>query len=259
MEKESKKKTVRVAALGLIFCSTMQLMLPVAAQEKNSDKARSEKEDVSVVSSQAFLEDHPDMHGRLLGMNALRGGKYERAADYFLRGARYGDKQSQAMYAEMLWVGRGVPKDRVAAYVWMDLAAERGYQMFLVFRERYWAGLDEAEQQRALVIGEPIYAEYGDKVAKPRLERMLRRAQRSVTGSRTGFTANLQVIIPGLNGDQYIDGSDFYDPKYWEPEQYWRWQAEAIEGAKAGKVIVGDLKHTEDGEVPPKDQKDSDD
>ncbi len=60
----------------------------------------------------------------------------------FLRAARYADKPSQAMIAQMLWNGDGVPVDRVMAYVWADLAAERGYPAFIATREKFWSELN---------------------------------------------------------------------------------------------------------------------
>ncbi|MBE2211509.1 MAG: sel1 repeat family protein [Xanthomonadaceae bacterium] len=197
-----------------------------------------------IINSEAFLSSHPDLMNRMRGMQALERGEPERAAIYFKRAAWYADKQAQAIYAEMLWDGRGVPQDRSAAYAWMDLAAERQYKLILRFRERYWSALSETERQRALEVGRQVYAEYGDEIAQPRLEKVLRRAARNVTGSRTGFVGALTIVIPGPGEGTVIDGSTFYDKRYWEPAQYWKWQKEVVEGVKEGKVIVGDLLKT---------------
>lgn len=199
-----------------------------------------------VLSSETFLSDHPDMLNRKRAMEELERGKPESAAEYFKRSAHYADKQSQAAYAEMLWEGRGVPQDKAAAYAWMDLAAERNDEIFLVFRERYWNTLSEAERQQALAVGQEIYAQYGDDVAKPRIERVLKKALQKITGSRVGFVGNLTIMIPGMipgpGGMIAIDGAHYYDKRFWEPEQYWAWQKAVLESAKEGKVIVGDLK-----------------
>jgi hypothetical protein len=53
------------------------------------------------------------------------------------------------------------------AYIWMDLAAERMYHDFLVLREHYWARLDPLQQAQAIERGQQVYADYGDRVAKP--------------------------------------------------------------------------------------------
>ena len=198
-----------------------------------------------VMTSETFLSNHPDMLNRLRAMEALERGQPDQAAGYFRKAAHFADKQSQAAYAEMLWEGRGVPQDRPLAYAWMDLASERGFKVFLGFRERYWNALDEAERARAVAVGEEVYAEYGDAVAKPRMERVLRRAKRYMTGSRVGFVGAKRVIIPGPGGGIEIGGDQFYEKRFWEPRQYWHWQDEIVEGMRDGKVIVGDLKTRE--------------
>ena len=218
----------------------MMLALPLHAQEK---KARWEPtaRQQEVLSSHSFLEAHPDMLNRARAMEELKRGDDTRAAAYFRRAARYADKASQAGYAEMLWEGRGVERDRALAYAWMDLAAERGYELFLAFRERYWAELGEAERVRAVEVGQQVYAEFGDTVAKPRLEAVMRRASRNITGSRTGAVGALKIVIPGPGGGTVIDGTEFYDKQFWEPKRYWQWQAAVMDGVKEGRVIVGDL------------------
>lgn len=239
----------RCCALGMALL--LALLPALAAAQNKTQAAKSGRwqpnaREQEVLSSEAFLSDHPDMLNRLRAMEALKRGDRVRAANYFRRAAHYADKQSQAGYAEMLWEGRGVPQDRAAAYAWMDLAAERGYTLFLVFRERYWNALDEIERTRALEVGKGIYAEYGDDVAKPRLEKILRRASRNITGSRTGSVGALTIIIPGPGDGTVIDGRTFYDKRFWEPARYWQWQKEIVEKAKEGRVIVGDLQRTPD-------------
>ncbi|MBS7457102.1 tetratricopeptide repeat protein [Coralloluteibacterium stylophorae] len=195
-----------------------------------------------MLTSAGFLAAHPDLQWRNEGVRAWREGDRARALELFLRAAHYGDKASQAMVAEMYWLGEGVGRDRPRAYAWMDLAAERMYRRFLVRREQYWAELDEAERERALAVGEDIYADYGDAVAKPRLERVLARARRTVTGTRTGFVGTLQVQVVGPGGTPIvIDGARFYDPQYWEPERYWAWQDDVWQAPPKGRVTVGEL------------------
>lgn len=207
-----------------------------------------------------FLDSHPDLRFRLLAMGRYKEGRYEDALVYFKRSGRYADKLSQGMVAEMLWQGQGVPRDRALAYAWMDLAAERGYRRLLLLRERYWAELNEAERARALEEGRGIYAEYGDDVAQRRIATVLRRASKRMTGSRLGASAgtrNLQVWIPGPGavagtgaGDTnlyIVSGASFYEPKFWEPEQYqawhdtmWKWSEEQV-----GRVEVGELENAD--------------
>ena len=186
-----------------------------------------------------FLNHHPDLRYRVAGMRAMKERRYEDAFQYFRRAGFYADKPSQGMVAEMLWNGRGVARDRALAYAWMDLAAERGYRGFLGLRESYWAALTEAERARALAEGEAIYARFGDAAAKPRYEFQLRVGRRNLTGSRTGFNHGVQIEVPGPSGSQMVQGSKFYDERYWDAKKYWAWHDAVWMKPRIGKVSVG--------------------
>lgn len=203
-----------------------------------------------LMSNEAFLSGHPDLLHRLRGLEAYKAGKHQEAFVHFKRAALYADKPSQGMVAEMLWAGLGTPQDRVLAYIWMDLAAERGYRPFLAPRERYWGELDEAERTHALEEGKAVYAKYGDAAAQPRLDLALRRERLRATGSRTGFVGSVQIFIPGPNGMEQIDGSKFYDPKYWDPRQYRAWHDAVWTSPRQASVTVGAPEKIE-GDTPP--------
>ncbi|HWS25001.1 MAG TPA: hypothetical protein VN259_00380, partial [Xanthomonadales bacterium] len=96
----------------------------------------------AVATSEGFLQYHPDLRWRKIGLERYEQGKFDVALDAFVRSSRYADKGSQAMVAEMYWKGEGTDVDRARAYAWMDLAAERGYKDFLAVREHYWASLN---------------------------------------------------------------------------------------------------------------------
>jgi hypothetical protein len=188
-----------------------------------------------------FLEHHPDLHYRLLGLEAYDRRKFDDAFRFFRRAAFYADKPSQGMVAEMYWNGEGTPRDTALAYAWMDLAAERGYRGFIGLREGYWTQLDGAARERALREGEAIYARFGDAAAKPRYEFQLRVGRREMTGSRTGFNHGVRIDIPGPEGGQSIEGSRFYDERYWNASKYWAWQDRLWMKPRIGKVRSGDL------------------
>lgn len=216
-----------------------------------------------------FLDSHPDLRFRLLGLRHLQEGQHERARMFFHRAGRYADKMSLGMVAEMLWNGQGQAADRALAYAWMDVAAERGYRLFAVQRERYWSELDEAQRTRALQVGQDLLSEYGDAAAQPRIAAALRRAVKKVTGSRAGSTAgrNLEIWIPGPSGtavgdgqstDNFfiISGASFYEPQFWDPEQYQVWHDTMWEWSEsqAGRVTVGDLEIPDASQPEPPDQ-----
>lgn len=229
---------IRPATFATLCCV---FLLSAAPQRTHAQSAAPASTDALVMSSDSFLGSHPDLRYRMLGLESYKKGRFSEALTFFRRASRFADKPSQGMVAEMLWQGVGTAQDRPLAYAWMDLAAERGFEVMLINRERYWRDLSEAERPQALQAGEAVFADYGDDVAKPRLERILRAARRNVTGSRVGFTGNLTIIIPGPTGDITLDGSQFYQEKFWKPETYWQWQAESWKESPKGRVEVGPL------------------
>jgi len=236
----------------VLLCTLLALAAPVAFAQDGASEKEYHWGDETVMSTAGFLSAHPDIRWRGEGLDAYEAGKMDEAFAAFKRAARYADKPSQAMVAEMLWTGTGVPMDRPLAYAWMDVAAERAYIPFLSKREKYWNALSEAERARALEVGAPVYDEYRDDVAKERLDRLLRRAQRNVTGSRVGSVGALTIIIPGPGGiDMTIDGSKYYDEQYWEPEHYWAWQDSIWKDPPVGTVTVNPLEVVDEGEAQP--------
>ncbi len=136
--------------------------------------------------------------------------------------------------------------DRALAYAWMDLASERAYKDLLARREGYWNALSEVERERALQQGASIYAEYGDDVAKPRIEAVLRRARSKTTGSRLGAVGALRIqISDGAGGMMEVDGSQYYASKYWKPEEYFTWQEKTWVDLPRGQVEVGELESSD--------------
>ena len=194
--------------------------------------------------TEGFLSAHPDLRWRREGIRSLEKGEASIALQQFKRAARHADKPSQAMVADLYWRGEGVSRDRAEAYVWMDLAAERLYPDFVMFRERYWMQMSEAERASALERGEAVYAEYGDDVAKPRLERILSRERRKVTGSRAGFVGALTIIPntgPMAGTGMSLNAEQYYADKYWKPEAYWALHDALWREPAKGRADVGEL------------------
>jgi len=225
----------------------LALALPVAAPaappaKKAPAPLPSDPTEDPLMISAGFLNGHPDLRFRMLGMEKQRANDQAAAFTFFQRAGYYGDKVSQAMVAEMLWNGTGTAVNRPLAYVWMDLAAERGYKGFLELRERYWAALAEDERTQAINQGEAVYARFGDAAADPRLALAMRREQKRMTGSRTGFAGNVKILVPGPNGtSEQIDGTKFYDSRYWEPAQYRQWQDSIWSTPRVARVDVGSV------------------
>jgi len=230
-----------LSALVLLFAST------VAASA-----SRPTYDQQVTFASDGFLMFHPDINYRNVGLKALKDGFPEHARQSFLRAARYADKASQAALAEMYFTGNGIPQDRALGYAWMDLAAERAYPLFLAHRERYWSQLTDAERERAIEVGQAVYADYEDAIAKPRLERQLRRGKRQSTGSRVGVPLFLDVVglkgLPSRNVNfahgsrpPGVAGETYYSNTYWQPRAYWRWKDQIWAELPEGEVEVQPL------------------
>ena len=223
------------------------LVAPLSSAAKPQRLPADPTTDPAMIAA-GFLDGHPDLKYRKHGLAAYGEGRHQEALAHFRRAARYGDKPSQSMVAEMYWSGQATEQDRVLGYVWMDLAAERGYAVFVAMRERYWAELTRDERLRVAAAGEAVYAEFGDAVAQPRLATVLRRTSRNVTGSRTGMVGNVKIFIPGPGGIEddgmQIDGATFYHPRYWDPVQYQAWQDTIWMNPRLGTVSVGAVTST---------------
>jgi len=227
-------------AAGLLLLTSLFAPAAFAADKPAGSKPPPDPTEDALMMSAGFLSSHPDLRFRLNGQKQFNEGNYADAFSFFRRAAWYGDKPSQGMVAEMLWTGKGVAQDRPLAYAWMDLAAERGYEGFVTHRERYWSALDETERTRAIEVGQELYAQYGDAASEPRLTAVLRRERARQTGSRTGYTGSLKIYVPGPGGTyEQIDGSKYYDERYWDPKEYRALQDSIWARAYTGKVDVG--------------------
>lgn len=222
-----------------------------------ADGARAERSPLAVppelLAEEGFINSHPDLRWRERGRQEYVRGEFEAAAEYFRRAARHADKPSQAILGEMYWTGRGVARDPALAYVWMDLAAERGYRAFLGRREYLWSQLDAAQQARAVEAGQGLYAEFGDEAAKPRLERILLRGRMQATGSHISASERKLIVIteahatpgagPLTDASFAAMGSvgNFHADEYWVPELYWQMQDRYWRDLPMGEIIVQPL------------------
>lgn len=230
-----------------MYTAAFAAMLMAGAPASAGDTRPGGAEQRQVLLSEGFMAAHPDLRFRHEGVLALERGEPDHARELFRKAALHADKPSQAMLAELLWTGRGGPVDRPRGYAWMDIAAERGYPLFVAKREHYWSQLDAAGREAAVRVGAPLYDHYRDRVAKPRLERVLDRARRKATGSRVGSIGNMRIKIIGSNGrETIITGQNYYADAFWEPGAYWAWQDAEWSDPPAGSVDVRALEVVRD-------------
>lgn len=199
-------------------------------------------------------QGHPNERERYRGLKAYKTGRSVEAVDHFTRAASYADKYSQHYLSLMYWHGAGIDRDPVKAYIWSDLAAERGSRPLLAIREKIWGELDEEQRKQVEAQGSAYYDLYGDTVAKPKAESEIRRFARNMTGSRTGYSnQNIDILNGGpINGsfgnatpgmlaasvavNGGMDEKDMYGDERTRLARYWREQDMEL---NAGRVEVG--------------------
>jgi hypothetical protein len=169
-----------LACLGATFAA---FAAPPAANVPRLTDAGFMKLDAMEVS----VKGRPGEEARLAGLKSYGMGRYAQAAVQFKRAASFADKYSQHYLSLMQWHGVGTAGNPVEAYIWSDLAAERGSPRLLLIREKMWGQLTAAQQQEAVERGADFYAKYGDAAAKPRAEAVMRHFARDMTGSRVGY------------------------------------------------------------------------
>jgi hypothetical protein len=201
----------------------------------------------------AGAKGRPNEENRLRGLKSYKAGQYRDALASFEVAAYNADKYSQHYLSLMYWHGVGTERDPVQAYIWSDLAAERGSKPLLVLREKIWSELTPEQQAQVQARGQDFYARYGDEVAKPRAESVMRHFARDMTGSRVGFrNQQLQVFDGPSNGafgkpgsSNQLDVPPTADELYGEEggfrrlSTYWQQQDRLLEG----NVEVGPLQN----------------
>lgn len=256
---------MKTAWIGSMVVALLALLPGASNAATMDDKASQE---VLAAMGRTSTWGHPDEFGEFAGMSYYASGDYAKAMEYFRLGARYADKLSQLSIGLMYLHGEGVTRDPVAAYAWLALAAERKFPRYIATRDDVWKSLDHDQRQQAIALFEQLSGEYGDAVAKVRMERALREARTEMTGSLVGYgdsaagtmtAAQLAASSPGLAakwgasaspdcGARSIDGAPItgcgrlYVPWRWDPKEYFRIR----DAAWTGTVTVGDLEKGDD-------------
>jgi hypothetical protein len=175
---------------------------------------------------------HPDLYGLTQGMQEYARQHYATAVKQYEIGALYADKLSQLCIGLMHLNGEGGAKDPVAAYAWIDLAAERGYPKFVTTRDEVAKTLTADQLDQAKRLRATLGERYGDAVAKPRMAVQLRQGMMNITGSHTGFDSGViqlsdvpcgpALVIGGRAVPQIGCGgtNDFLAKENWKPDLY---------------------------------------
>lgn len=198
----------------------------------------------------ALSTHHPNERHRLYAQVATADGRLNDAVKLFRIAARYADKYSQLRLALIYWQGTGAAQDRVEAYIWADLAAERGYPLFLAIREQMWRELTPEQQAAALQRGPALHAQFGDAIAKQRFKwKLARSASRAHAKRVEGVQVLPGKVLAGWepSREEMEAWSLAYSPSRVEPDRYWA-AVDRIMTKGVGSnvtVTVGDVEEVE--------------
>ncbi|MGD9585026.1 MAG: hypothetical protein AB7V26_15340 [Lysobacterales bacterium] len=244
MTAESKRGPAwRVGTLCSLGLGAALLGAAGAAQTEPADQADPKTITAQLtelrIASGDTDEGHPNERWRLAAMRDYVQGNYRSAAQQFELAAGYADKYSQHRLSLMHWNGEGVPMDRGRAYVWSDLAAERGTPKLVAVREKMWAALSADERHHAIEIGNALFDKYGDARTQMRQIRRMKRFAMLRNGSRAGYKNPYSQVI----NESHYSVEVMYSAERTDPVTYWRLQNAAIGGGKnvllEGNVEVG--------------------
>ncbi len=251
------KRAPRVSALVLaVVCALAAPTHAFDAMPETVSPEKAEQAIVGVDTDAKTVDDydalakmavnHPNELYRIYGARAAANGQWRDAANSFRKAARYADKYSQHRLSLLYWHGIGVGRNRVDAYVWADLAAERGYPQFLAIREKMWAELTPREQAAVPARGNTLYKEYGDPVSKRRFADAVAQGKRKKTGSRTGFDNGVEVVSRGSGISLFGDAGGvnlerMYEAARTDPDKYWEFEDYAWKNVT---VTIGEFETT---------------
>ena len=195
----------------------------------------------------ALSTHHSNERHRLFAQVAANNRRWTDAEKHFRIASTFADKYSQHRLSVMYWYGLGVPQDRIQAYVWADIAAERGYPQFLVVREWMWKSLTPEQQAATTQSGTAMYAQYGDVAAKERFAKAL---QLSAKRWRAKQIGGIAAILPGKSKygesatvEESLAWGQAYAPENVQPDLYWAKEDRImmIKGGRTAEVEVGEI------------------
>lgn len=255
----SDSRTPFLARLSVALAVTLGFGAAVQAQPGLAPVDRASQREITAALRTA--NGLPNEADRLRGIASYNSGRFVDAHGQFTRAASYADKYSQHRLSLMYWNGEGVARDRALAYVWSDLAAERGQQRLLAIREKMWEALADDERARVAELGPSMYDRYGDDRAKALQGGLLKRVMSNATGSRAGFVTRLEVggggpvggiwgVKTGSNAAAYahipvLSDEALYGPQRSNRELYWQTQDETL-SIQNGQVEIGGIETIEE-------------
>jgi len=93
----------------------------------------------------AAADDSPSDNAFYNGVSAYRARNFNEAVDWFLQAAEAGDVEAQFLLGRMHYDGNSLTVNLVTAYMWFDIAAERGMRVGARYRNGIAESMSEED------------------------------------------------------------------------------------------------------------------
>ncbi|MEM7704274.1 MAG: hypothetical protein AAF358_01905 [Pseudomonadota bacterium] len=142
----------------------------------------------------------PDLKNFAEAALDMKNGRYDSAMTNLRDSARFGNKTAQYSIGMMYIYGTGVERNWSRGHAWLKLSASHAEPDYVSARDQVFEQLDEAEKTTTEDIHRELATIFGDSAALERRENWVRKQRRTVTGSRVGSTAAVQVEVSDHRG-----------------------------------------------------------
>jgi len=187
-----------------------------------------------------YMINHPSFPHMIEGLRSYRNGEFKRAFGRFRLASNWANKHAQAWIGWMYTLGQGVEKDVPRAYAWLKLAAERGYPTFVEDVQALSEAMTDQEIAHGeLILRQELMPKLGDEARVRRTSMEMWREKMKVSGSRVGYTGNLQVVDHSDIGTFY--GGAFYAEDRWNLKRVIQFENRLHFAMSRGTVKLHDL------------------
>ena len=137
------------------------------------------------------------------GQNAIQQDNYSEAFDLYNQAARWGHKGAQYVLGEMYIQGKGVARDQVTGYAWLEVAAEAPDREFLKARTAARKSLNDEQQIEGKLLAQKISDIYGTDAVGVSCKKEMRVGSniKVVNCYHRHTTASGDLIVPDSQAD----------------------------------------------------------
>ncbi|MDX1570633.1 MAG: hypothetical protein R3200_09125 [Xanthomonadales bacterium] len=156
------------------------------------------------VLAQDFTRLYPDVKAMEAARRSANSGDYEKAHEYYLEAAEYGNKEAQKLVGLQYMEGQGVEADPAMALAWLRIAGTFGDSRVRSSISELEGSLDADALKKADKHQKKLEKDYGDKAALKERKKWARREVRGMgTGSRAGRPNPMEQAQIQIDGRYY--------------------------------------------------------